>query len=111
MKITKLTPEAQILKEFAARLARIRKVKGFTQAELATEAGIGIATLRRIESGQDCQLGSWIKLFKALEMINTIDGLIPNSLKSPMAEVLGSNSQNRKKSTKATKIVWGDEIK
>ncbi len=51
-KISELTPELIILKEFATRQVRMRKIKSYTQSELAN--GTGIVTLRRIKSGQDC---------------------------------------------------------
>ncbi len=110
-KISKLTPEPIVLKEFATRLARIRKTKGYTQSELAKEAGIGVATLRRIESGQDCQFGSWIKIFMALDMIHVIDELLPNSFNSPKAEVLAGKPRNRRKLSTPPGVIWRDEIK
>ena len=110
-KITNLTTEAEILKEFAARLVRIRKAIGLNQVELANKAGLGIATLRRIESGQDSHFGSWLKLLKALDMIHAIEELLPNTFNSPMEEVLGKKLQKRRKSSPSNRIKWGDEIK
>lgn len=86
MQITTLTPERGILKELGVRLARARKQQGMAQTELAREAGIGVATLRRIESGQDSKLESWLKLLKAMNMAAVIDSLIPRALVSPMTE-------------------------
>jgi transcriptional regulator with XRE-family HTH domain len=86
MKITHLTPETAILKELGRRLARVRKARGFSQDRLAGEAGIGVATLRRIEGGQDSQLESWLKILKALDMAPSVDALLPEDLKSPLAE-------------------------
>jgi len=68
MNINKLTPDTVILAELGARLARLRKQRGYSQQKLATEAGLGVATLRRIESGDGSQLDSWLKLLKALNM-------------------------------------------
>jgi len=36
---------------FAQKLSRLRKERGFTQKELAQEAGVGIAQMRRYEKG------------------------------------------------------------
>lgn len=106
MKIETLSPDKSILKELGARLARVRKQQGYSQDRLAEEAGLGVATLRRIEDGQDSQLGSWLKLLKALQMTSAIDQLVPENFKSPMAEV-----KNRQKPSKKQDagIVWGDE--
>ena len=109
MKITKFTPEAEILQEFAKRLAIIRKAQGFSQTELAKEAGIGVATLRRIESGRDSQLETWLKLLKALDMAAAIDTLLPEKFNSPMVEVLAGKRRKRTNLTSSSGIVWGDE--
>ena len=108
MRIDALTPEAEALKELGRRLARIRKQQGFTQTRLAEEAGCGVATLRRIEAGQDSQMGSWIKLLKSLQMVSLIDGLMPESFQSPMAEALASKKRWRRK-PKTAGVTWGDE--
>lgn len=109
MKITNLTPEADILKEFAQRLVRIRKARGYSQSELAKEAGIGVATLRRIEASQDSRIVSWLKLLKALDMTAAIDSLLPETFLSPMAEAQAGTSRKRKTVTPSAGIVWGDE--
>lgn len=113
MKISTLTPDNQIQHELGARLQRVRKQLDYTQAQLATAAGIGVATLRRIEDGQDSQLSSWIKLLKALDMLNSLDELLPEPYKSPMAEVFKQKSRRRNKDTsgsQAPKPIWGDEL-
>jgi len=110
MKITKIMPETDILKEFAKRLARIRKVQGYSQTELAKEAGIGVATLRRIEAGKDSQFETWLKILKALDMASAIDALLPEAFNSPMAEALAGTSRKRTKSSPSSGIVWGDEV-
>lgn len=112
MNIDNLTPNKTILKELGDRLSRVRKQQKLSQEQLAVEAGIGVATLRRIEDGQDSQLRSWLKLLKTLQMIHVIENLLPESFNSPMAEVLG-----KEKRTRANKQIqdgggdmpWGDE--
>jgi transcriptional regulator with XRE-family HTH domain len=108
MKINSLTPEVEILKELGSRLARIRKQQGIAQTALAEEAGIGVATLRRIESGQDSQLASWVKLLKTLNMISSIENLLPQEFNSPMTESRGI-SRKRAKTVSSAGILWGDE--
>lgn len=106
MKIEPLSPDKSILKELGSRLARVRKQQGYSQDRLAEEAGLGVATLRRIEDGQDSQLGSWLKLLKALQMTSAIDQLMPENFKSPMAEVKNTQKPHKKHDAG---IVWGDE--
>lgn len=108
MNIDRLTPDEAILEELGSRLARTRKRQGHSQEALATQAGIGVATLRRIEDGRDSQLGSWLKILKALGMEGSIEGLLPESVASPRAEVLsGKRRRRNKRSSKA--FEWGDE--
>lgn len=108
MKIENLTPDAVVIAELGERLARIRKQQGYSQDELATEAGLGVATLRRIEAGEGSQFESWIKLLKALRMAPLLNSLLPENYESPMAQVL-SSSKKRKSGPKGR--VWGDERK
>lgn len=107
MKIDPLTPKLAALQELGTRLARTRKQRGFTQTALAQEAGIGVATLRRIEDGQDAQLGSWFKVLKALGMTDAVDGLVPGELASPMEEVKRDRRRGRRRSVVGR---WGDEV-
>jgi transcriptional regulator with XRE-family HTH domain len=107
MKIEPLTPNDAILDELGQRLARVRKQQGRSQEQLASDAGLGVATLRRIESGQDSQLESWLKLLKALHMTAAIDQLLPEHYASPMAEAQAA--KKRARSDAGGGIAWGDE--
>ena len=109
MKIEYLTPETAILTELGRRLARVRKQQGYSQVALAKEAGIGVATLRRIEAGQDSQMESWLKIMKSLNMIASVDSLLPENFNSPMAEALSANKRRKTKKDRPTKAMWGDQ--
>ncbi|MCF6264734.1 MAG: transcriptional regulator [Xanthomonadales bacterium] len=109
MKIQYLTPEKEILKELGTRLARIRKQRGYSQSQLAQDAGIGVATLRRLEAGRDTQMETWLKLMKSLQMIASIDTLLPEIYTSPMAEVISAKKRGKKKDAAASSSIWGDE--
>ncbi len=110
MKISSLTPETEILKELGVRLARLRKQHGVSQTRLAEEAGIGVATLRRIEAGQDSQIESWLKVLKSLGMTSAVDALLPEHFNSPMAEALAASGKRRKPKGRGG-LVWGDETR
>lgn len=98
MKIQSLTPTIQVLKELGLRLARLRKQQGLSQAQLAAAAGVGIATLRRIEDGKDGKLGSWTRLLLALHQDSSLDQLLPEAVRSPLAEVKGARARRAKAS-------------
>jgi transcriptional regulator with XRE-family HTH domain len=105
MKITDTTPQHAALKELGKRLAQVRKQRGFTQVELARQAGVGVATLRRVEDGQDAQISSWLKLLDTLGLTQSIEQLLPESISSPMAEV----KRSKRRVVSANKGGWGDE--
>lgn len=107
MKIIESTPKAAVLNELGRRLAEYRKQQGLNQDELATSAGIGVATLRRIEDGRDAQIGSWIKLLLALGEAEALEGLLPENLNSPMAAI--KKQRKAPTSVNEPRIVWGDE--
>ena len=109
MKIDYLMPDKAILKELGQRLAQVRKQQGISQTVLAEEAGLGVATLRRIESGQSGQMESWIKIMKALRMAGAVDSLLPENFASPRSQVL---SENKSRKTRVAEGVakWGDEL-
>jgi transcriptional regulator with XRE-family HTH domain len=110
MKIDTLTPEPEILRELGRRLARIRKQQRFTQEELAKQAGLGVATLRRIETGQDSQFSSWIKLLRVLNMLSAIELLLPENYNSPLTEAIAEKQRKRGSpvnSVGATDWEWG----
>lgn len=108
MKITELSPDQLILRELGRRIAHLRKQQGFTQTELSEEAGIGIATLRRIESGSGGQMETWLKILKTLGLVSNIDEAIPPIMPSPLQEAKGISGRRRPKPLLST-ISWGDE--
>ncbi len=111
MRIGDLTPNDVILAELGERLARVRKEQGHSQEALAERAGVGVATLRRIEDGRDSKLGSWLRVLKALDMAAAIDALLPEDFRSPMEDARrsGLGGSQRDKLAKGVGFVWGDE--
>jgi transcriptional regulator with XRE-family HTH domain len=111
MKVQPESPQSAILVELGGRLQRVRKRQGLTQDALADASGLGVATVRRIEDGSDSQLGSWIKLLKALGMTASIDGLLPEEYSSPMEEALGGKLPRnaRGHGDPGAAFRWGDE--
>ena len=106
MKINATTPHKIALEELGRRIALARKNKRMNQAEMARASGLGVATIARIETGQDAQFSSWLKIFGVLGLTAALDQLIPESLTSPMSEVRRSR---RLRHMKPTEFKWGDE--
>jgi transcriptional regulator with XRE-family HTH domain len=76
-----------ILEEIGNRLRRARLDRNLNQAKLAEEAGIGRATLQRIEEGKSPSLVNLIRVLRALDLLDGIDRLIPESSPSPIDEL------------------------
>ena len=108
MDIAEDTPDNATLSELGRRMSLVRKQQRLSQEQLAKDAGVGVATLRRIEDGRDAQLGSWIKLLRALGMTHAINTLLPESFSSPMAEARARNKSAH--AGRQGKAVWGDEL-
>jgi len=111
MKISEVTPNKTTLKELGRRLAQLRKQRRLNQEEMAKEAGLGVATVRRIETGQDAQFSSWIKMFKVLGLTPALDVLLPEEINSPMAEVTKVRKQSKIAARSAGsrgQYTWGD---
>lgn len=107
MKISQVAPKKAVLDELGRRLAQYRKQQGLSQEALAKASGVGVATIRRIEDGRDAQIGSWIKLLMAMDAAEAIEALLPEQLRSPLAEVKGRRgAMGRAVEGRPT---WGDE--
>lgn len=109
MKISQVTPKKAVLEELGRRLAQYRKQQGLSQEALAKASGVGVATIRRIEDGRDAQIGSWIKLLVAMDAADAIEALLPEQLRSPMAEVKGRRRTRASSADGRSTPTWGDE--
>ncbi len=96
MQFTADLTDAAILKTLGERLERRRIDAGLTQAELAEQAGIGKRTLERVEAGQGAELGTFIRVLRALKLLEGLDRLIPELPPSPIAQLELRGKQRRR---------------
>ncbi len=107
-------PGPSILEELGERVARHRLNKNLTQEELARHAGIGSATLKRIEHGSaSTQLVNFINVLRVLGLDQNLDLLVPDVPTSPvqLANIQNKNirqraRRKRKPSTNADAPTW-----
>jgi DNA-binding XRE family transcriptional regulator len=104
-----------ILIELGRSLAERRIRDGWTQAELAKQAGIGKRTLERIEAGNSCQTAVLVRILRILELEQALAGIVPKAGPSPM-ELWKMKGKERKRASSKTrpktrekKWNWGDE--
>ncbi len=115
MKISTQLSDDLVLKELGARLARIRLDRNLTQADLSDRAGVSKRTLERLEAGEvGTQLSGFIRICRALEMLERLEVLIPAPLPSPIAQLKLRGKQRRRASGGKTSAVsekpwtWGE---
>jgi transcriptional regulator with XRE-family HTH domain len=115
MEITRQLTDEVILGELGGRLAKIRLDRNFTQAQLATQAGVSKRTVERLESGAVAtQLSGFIRVCRVLEVIERFELLVPEPVPSPVQQLkLAGRKRQRASAAKpakpsAKKWQWGD---
>lgn len=101
----KLSPELtddSLLLELGARLAQRRLQRGWSQAELASRAGVSKRSIERLESGTSIAFVTVLRVFRALELMDSLDAVLPAPQPSPMA-LLELRRDTRKRAPRARK--------
>jgi len=114
MKIEPLLADDAILAELGGRLVQRRLELQLTQAELAEQAGVSKRTIERVEAGATTQLSTFIRILRALELLDRLETLIPEVGPRPMdlLKLKGKERQRapRKREQKSEHPwQWGDE--
>jgi transcriptional regulator with XRE-family HTH domain len=97
MRLDQLLTDDAVLAELGRRLERHRIARESTQAELAEEAGIGRATLQRIERGRSVQMTSLVKLLRTLGLLDALDAAVPGAVEEPIAELERQRTGSRRR--------------
>ncbi len=104
-----------VLQEIGERLARTRLEGNLTQANLAKTAGISKRTLERLESGAaSTQLTTFIRVCRALGLLERFDMFLPKPLASPVEQVKLHGRKRKRASgirtekTSNKKWTWGE---
>jgi putative transcriptional regulator len=118
MRITSQSSDQSVLVELGERIAQTRLERNLTQAALAAEAGVGVATLERLESGRATRLDTFVRVLRALGLVEALDRAVPAPLASPI-EQLKLQGRRRRRAGAARRAVdesgdpgqfrWGDE--
>ena len=109
--------DEKILELIGERLARLRLEKNLTQGQLAEQAGLGVRTVQRLESGAVAtQLSGFVRICRVLGLMKRFEAFIPEQGPSPM-EQLKQQGQKRQRATgkkksenKTNRWTWGDAI-
>lgn len=115
MRITSQLTDDVVLAELGSRLARTRLERNLTQKEIGFEAGVGLATVRRLEDGQSVRLTSLVRVLRFLGLLDALDVLVPEPVPSPIERLrLRGNERQRARPRAGTRPEastwkWGDE--
>jgi transcriptional regulator with XRE-family HTH domain len=119
MHLRDMLSDDAVLTELGRRLERHRVERDRTQAELAEDAGIGRATLQRIERGESVQLVSLVKLLRTLDLLDALDAAVPVSIELPIARLEREQRAPRRRArgrrgaqspeSEAEPWAWGDD--
>ncbi len=71
--------DSEIIANLGQRIRARRLAMNRTQAELARETGLTKATIQKIESGKNSQLGSFVRIIRFFAEFDKLDSLLrPN---------------------------------
>jgi transcriptional regulator with XRE-family HTH domain len=121
VKIDRYLTDEAVLSELGSRLERTRLERNLTQRELADEAGVERKALQRIEAGESVRLTSFIRVLRALGLLDALDRLVPEPAPSPI-ELLELHGKKRRRASgmrgkrapspeRAGSWQWGDETR
>lgn len=80
-------PEKSLQSTLGALLAKHRKNRGLTQPQLAEKAGIGTATLVRLENAGQANLDNFLRVLRALRLLDRLEEAILLPDKSPLEQL------------------------
>jgi transcriptional regulator with XRE-family HTH domain len=108
------TSDRALQEQLGSRLRALRLNRNESQEALALRAGIGKATLQRLEEGRSGTIVTLLRVLRA-QGLDDLDGLVPAVEKSPLAEARGKRQGRvRARGSSAPKSPpgewrWGDE--
>ena len=117
MRIDSNLTDAAVLSELGTRVAHARLEQGLQQTELADLAGMGVATLQRLETGQDVRLTNFVRVLRALGLLDGLEAVVREPGPSPIELLkLRGRQRQRARSARASNEArasppwrWGDE--
>ena len=92
--------DTAILSKLGTRLKAYRITRGMKQQELASESGVGISTIAKIESGQSVSFSLLISVMRTLGLLENLDLLIPEQKPSPLELLKMQGKQIKRVRTK-----------
>ena len=115
MKIERQLTDKVILAELGGRISRRRLDLELSQAKLAKQAGVSKRTVERVEAGASVEMLNMIRIFRVLDCLSVLDGLLPEAGPRPM-DLLRFKGKERlrvspsRKPESTDKWQWGEDV-
>lgn len=77
------------------QLQQLRISMDLEQAEIAARAGISVRALRQLEHGKGSSMATFVRVLRALHVVERLDTLFPQATVSPMAMLRESKTRKR----------------
>lgn len=115
MKFEPQMTDEQMLELIGGRLTQLRLAKNLTQSQFAEQAGLGLRTVQRLESGQVAtQLSGFVRACRVLGLAQRFEQLIPEAAASPIEQLKRQERKRQRASGQKTvarapkKWTWGE---
>ena len=103
MDIDENLTDASVLTELGSRICLFRLDKNWTQSEVATQAGVGLRTVQRLESGEaGTQLSSFVRILRVLGLTERLNLLVPEAVPSPVAQLKLMSKRRQRASSRTS---------
>ncbi|HKS05653.1 MAG TPA: helix-turn-helix transcriptional regulator [Gemmatimonadaceae bacterium] len=103
MNNSQLEPDDATLSRIGERLAGWRLARNLTQGQVAEQAGVGLRTIQRLESGSTAtHLSGFLRVARVLGLLDRVDALVPEPAPSPIAQ-LKLQGKQRQRASRARK--------
>lgn len=104
MSVVNSQTDEVVASELGARICQARLERNWTQSEIANQAGVGLRTVQRLETGHvGTQLTSFLRVLRVLGLLERLDMLLPPPVRSPVDE-LKMQSKQRKRASKQSRV-------
>ena len=93
-------------------IAERRLTRNWTQAELAERSGVSASTLRRLEAGESTQLANFLRVLRALGVVDQLAALAPEA--DPFEDVRAERGRTARQRASGSRrraaqpFTWGD---
>ena len=117
MAFNPLHTDAELLRQIGGALERLRLNRNLTQGDLARMAGVSKSTVERLEAGGSSQLTNLLRILRALDLIEGLSLLLPETSAGPIEQVKRRGRQRQRATSPGRRGAaaapatwrWGDE--